>query len=42
MSLPFAWRARREPALAFLIAAVLPAWLIFEACPPSCPTTSCR
>jgi 4-amino-4-deoxy-L-arabinose transferase-like glycosyltransferase len=37
MSLPFAWRARREPAVAFLIAAVLPAWLIFEAVPTKLP-----
>ncbi|MCJ2061663.1 glycosyl transferase [Methylobacterium sp. J-088] len=37
MSLPFAWRARREPAIAFLIAAVLPAWLIFEAVPTKLP-----
>ncbi|MEL6059636.1 ArnT family glycosyltransferase [Methylobacterium sp. DCY52] len=37
MSLPFAWRARREPASAFLIATVLPAWLIFEAVPTKLP-----
>ena len=37
MSLPFAWRARREAACAFLIAAVLPAWLIFEAVPTKLP-----
>ncbi|MFB0492178.1 4-amino-4-deoxy-L-arabinose transferase-like glycosyltransferase [Methylobacterium sp. OAE515] len=37
MSLPFAWRARREPGVAFLIAAVLPAWLIFEAVPTKLP-----
>ncbi|SDN08359.1 4-amino-4-deoxy-L-arabinose transferase [Methylobacterium phyllostachyos] len=37
MSLPFAWRARREPAIAFLIAADLPAWLIFEAVPTKLP-----
>ncbi|MDF2598330.1 MAG: cell Wall and Capsule [Methylobacterium brachiatum] len=37
MSLPLAWRARREPAVAFLIAAVLPAWLIFEAVPTKLP-----
>jgi len=37
MSLPFAWQARREPAVAFLIAAVLPAWLIFEAVPTKLP-----
>ncbi|KST59518.1 glycosyl transferase [Methylobacterium sp. GXS13] len=37
MSLPLAWRARREPAFAFLIATVLPAWLIFEAVPTKLP-----
>lgn len=37
MSLPFAWRARREAGVAFLIAAVLPAWLIFEAVPTKLP-----
>ncbi|MCJ2071222.1 glycosyl transferase [Methylobacterium sp. J-030] len=37
MSLPFAWRTRREPATAFLIATVLPAWLIFEAVPTKLP-----
>ena len=37
MSLPLAWRARREPAFAFLIASVLPAWLIFEAVPTKLP-----
>ncbi|EIZ84749.1 glycosyl transferase family protein [Methylobacterium sp. GXF4] len=37
MSLPLAWRTRREPAVAFLIAAVLPAWLIFEAVPTKLP-----
>jgi 4-amino-4-deoxy-L-arabinose transferase-like glycosyltransferase len=37
MSLPFAWRARREAGVTFLIAAVLPAWLIFEAVPTKLP-----
>ncbi|SFM12762.1 ArnT family glycosyltransferase [Methylobacterium pseudosasicola] len=37
MSLPLTWRARREPAFAFLIASVLPAWLIFEAVPTKLP-----
>jgi 4-amino-4-deoxy-L-arabinose transferase-like glycosyltransferase len=37
MSLPFAWRARREPAVAYLVATVLPAWLIFEAVPTKLP-----
>lgn len=30
MAVPFAWRARREPAVRFLIAWVVPAWLLFE------------
>ncbi|MDP4025083.1 glycosyltransferase family 39 protein [Methylobacterium sp. NEAU 140] len=37
MSLPFAWRERRGDAVAFVIAAVLPAWLIFEAVPTKLP-----
>ncbi|MDP4003422.1 glycosyltransferase family 39 protein [Methylobacterium sp. NEAU K] len=37
MSLPLAWRERRSAAMAFLIAAVLPAWLIFEAVPTKLP-----
>ncbi len=37
MSLPFAWRARAGDPVAFLIAAVLPAWLIFEAVPTKLP-----
>lgn len=30
-ALPAAWRARREPAVAFLIAWVMPNWVVFEA-----------
>ncbi len=30
MAVPFAWRARREPAVGFLIAWVVPAWVAFE------------
>ncbi|GGF74104.1 glycosyl transferase [Azorhizobium oxalatiphilum] len=30
MALPFAWRARREKPVVFLIAWVVPAWLVFE------------
>ncbi|WP_454917565.1 ArnT family glycosyltransferase [Xanthobacter sediminis] len=30
MAVPFAWRARREPAVRFLLAWVVPAWLAFE------------
>ena len=37
LSLPFAWRNRGEDAVAFLIAWVLPAWLIFEAVPTKLP-----
>ena len=37
MSLPFARRARAGDAVAFVIAAVLPAWLIFEAVPTKLP-----
>lgn len=37
MSLPLAWRERRTEAVAFLIATVLPAWLMFEAVPTKLP-----
>ena len=37
MGLPLAWRERRADAVAFLIATVLPAWLIFEAVPTKLP-----
>ena len=37
MSLPLAWRERRDDAIAFLIATVLPAWLVFEAVPTKLP-----
>jgi 4-amino-4-deoxy-L-arabinose transferase-like glycosyltransferase len=37
MSLPLAWRERRSDAIAFLIAAVLPALAIFEAVPTKLP-----
>lgn len=30
MALPFGWRARREPAVRFLIAWVVPTWIVFE------------
>lgn len=30
MAVPFAWRARREPAVRFLLAWVVPAWIAFE------------
>ncbi|MBV9758486.1 MAG: glycosyltransferase family 39 protein, partial [Alphaproteobacteria bacterium] len=35
--LPAAWRARSEPAVRFLIAWVLPSWLVFEAAPTKLP-----
>ncbi len=37
MGFPLAWRERRSDAIAFLIAAVLPAWAIFEAVPTKLP-----
>jgi 4-amino-4-deoxy-L-arabinose transferase-like glycosyltransferase len=37
LAAPFAWRARREPAVAFLIAWVVPFWLLFEAIPTKLP-----
>ncbi|MGY2049471.1 ArnT family glycosyltransferase [Methylobacterium sp. JK268] len=37
MAIPFAWRQRREPAVALLIAWVVPSWLIFEAVPTKLP-----
>ena len=37
MSLPLAWRKRRTDAIAFLIATILPAWIMFEAVPTKLP-----
>lgn len=37
LAIPFAWRRRAEDAIAFLIAAIVPAWLIFEAVPTKLP-----
>lgn len=37
MALPFAWANRREDGVAFLIAWVLPSWLVFEAVPTKLP-----
>lgn len=34
---PFAWRNRREPAVAFLLAWLVPFWLLFEAVPTKLP-----
>ncbi|MFD0937081.1 ArnT family glycosyltransferase, partial [Methylobacterium trifolii] len=33
LAIPFAWRARGEDAVALLLAAIVPAWLTFEAVP---------
>ncbi|WP_407524538.1 ArnT family glycosyltransferase [Methylobacterium oryzisoli] len=37
MAAPFAWSHRREEAVAFLIAWVVPCWLVFEAVPTKLP-----
>jgi 4-amino-4-deoxy-L-arabinose transferase-like glycosyltransferase len=37
LAAPFVWRARREPAVAFLIAWIVPFWLMFEAIPTKLP-----
>ncbi len=37
LAAPFAWRARREPAVAFLLAWIVPIWLLFEAVPTKLP-----
>jgi 4-amino-4-deoxy-L-arabinose transferase-like glycosyltransferase len=37
LAAPFAWRARREPAVAFLLAWIIPFWLLFEAVPTKLP-----
>ena len=37
LALPFAWRERRDDALAFLIAWVVPAWALFELVPTKLP-----
>ncbi|MFH6786350.1 ArnT family glycosyltransferase [Methylobacterium sp. MA0201] len=37
MAIPFAWANRREDGIAFLIAWVLPSWLVFEAVPTKLP-----
>ena len=36
-ALPSAWAARREPATRFLLAWIVPAWLVFEAVPTKLP-----
>ncbi len=37
LAAPFVWRQRREPAVAFLLAWLIPAWLLFEAVPTKLP-----
>jgi len=37
MAIPFAWTNRREDGVAFLVAWVLPSWLVFEAVPTKLP-----
>jgi 4-amino-4-deoxy-L-arabinose transferase-like glycosyltransferase len=36
-SLPFAWGLRHDPRIRFLLAAILPAWLVFECVPTKLP-----
>ena len=37
LAAPFVWRTRREPATAFLLAWLVPSWLLFEAVPTKLP-----
>ncbi|KMO12302.1 ArnT family glycosyltransferase [Methylobacterium platani] len=37
MAIPFAWTNRRDDRVAFLVAWVLPSWLVFEAVPTKLP-----
>ncbi|UZF94302.1 ArnT family glycosyltransferase [Bosea sp. NBC_00550] len=37
MAVPFAWVRRREPQILFLIAWIVPSWLVFEAVPTKLP-----
>jgi 4-amino-4-deoxy-L-arabinose transferase-like glycosyltransferase len=37
MAVPFAWARRREPQILFLIAWIVPSWLVFEAVPTKLP-----
>ncbi|GJE55897.1 ArnT family glycosyltransferase [Methylobacterium thuringiense] len=37
LSLPFAWRHRRDDSVAFLLAWIVPAWALFEAVPTKLP-----
>lgn len=37
MAVPFAWVRRREPQIIFLLAWIIPSWLVFEAVPTKLP-----
>lgn len=37
MAIPFAWVRRKEPQILFLIAWIVPSWLVFEAVPTKLP-----
>jgi 4-amino-4-deoxy-L-arabinose transferase-like glycosyltransferase len=37
MAIPFAWARRREPQVLFLLAWIVPSWLVFEAVPTKLP-----
>jgi 4-amino-4-deoxy-L-arabinose transferase-like glycosyltransferase len=37
MAIPFAWVKRREPQILFLLAWIVPSWLVFEAVPTKLP-----
>jgi 4-amino-4-deoxy-L-arabinose transferase-like glycosyltransferase len=37
MAVPFAWARRREPQILFLLAWIVPSWLVFEAVPTKLP-----
>lgn len=37
MAIPFAWVKRREPQILFLLAWIIPSWIVFEAVPTKLP-----
>lgn len=37
MAIPFAWVKRREPQILFLVAWIVPSWIVFEAVPTKLP-----
>jgi 4-amino-4-deoxy-L-arabinose transferase-like glycosyltransferase len=37
LAAPFAWKMRRDPRVAFLLAWIVPAWILFEAVPTKLP-----